>query len=267
MHIITPILKKKPANQTLMKHLLILTSLLIPALGFGNLISVNFSNGQALNGPAGLPDLNTVVETSSWLQQSGIGAAVSTFFADGSSAATVLDSTGGNGGGLNQFFGPSYANNLGRLLNGAIMDYPTSAGGFSISFSGMNTDFPSGYVAIVYLNGFAGNTASTISDGTTTYYWTNLADNTSFDGTMTQATYTVDDGTFPVAQYALFGSAGSPLTADSLTLSYEALAGGGTGIAGVQLLDVTAVPEPGTVALFGGVLALLFVLRRRRGKR
>lgn len=148
-------------------------------------------------------------------------------------------------------------------LKGFLADYTATANPTTFTLSDLNASFASGYIAIVYLSGFNLNNGASITDGTSKFYYqpVDFSVNT-WDGTLAQTTTTTDlgDGNAPVAQYAVFGSTASPLTADSVTFTLDTLYGGGSGFGGVQ---VVAVPEPAatTVALLGmGVLA---VVRRK----
>ena len=132
-------------------------------------------------------------------------------------------------GGVNRFFGATYASATSQLPNGAITDYGDSG-----------TGLPNG---------------GSVTDGTTTYYWDNHAAHGDFTGYI-QVTDTDNSDGYDIGQYVIF----SGLTADSLSLSYETLTAGGGGIAGVQIV---AVPEPGYFALGGALLALALVVRRR----
>jgi hypothetical protein len=154
----------------------------------------------------------------------------------------------------------------GTPLLAGIDDYTATLTPTSVSFSNLNANFTNGYIAIVYLNGFISNTGSSISDGTTSYYWRPANPvPASLPSPLVQTLVTADPGlgNFPVAQYAVFGTLEAPLSADSLTLTLRALSGGGTALGGVQLVGV--VPEPATYALVTGLAILgALVWRRRR---
>jgi hypothetical protein len=147
-------------------------------------------------------------------------------------------------------------------MKGFLDDYTATANPVSITFSDLNASFSSGYFAIVYVSGFDANTGASISDGSTTYYYQTLT-SPSAPITLTQTTTTTDlgAGNAPFAQYAVFGSDVSPLTADSITFTLDTLYGGGSGIGAVQLV---AVPEPGTTILYAGLAALGLLFLRRR---
>lgn len=138
-------------------------------------------------------------------------------------------------------------------LKGGIDDYAGTANPTALTLSDLNATFPDGYRVIVYVGGFNANRGAAISDGTTTYYYQAL-DSPSAPVAFTATTETSDGGddSAPEAQYAVFGSTGSPLTADSVTFTVDTLYGGGAAICGVQVLgesggglsSKTAIPVP-----------------------
>ncbi len=141
-------------------------------------------------------------------------------------------------------------------------DYTTTPTPTSITMSDLNATFALGYYAIVYVGGFNANTGGSITDGTTTYFYRPDPVPVAPYGSFVQTTQTTDlgAGNNPIAQFAVFGSAVSPLTADSITFTLDTLAGGGAALGGVQII---AVPEPTAAVL--GLLAggTLLALRRR----
>lgn len=145
-------------------------------------------------------------------------------------------------------------------------DYTTTTTPVSITLSGLDATYASGYFAIVYVGGFNANTGASITDGTTTYYYRPDPAPVSPYGTFAQTSQTTDlgSGNNPIAQYAVFGSPSTPLSADSVTFTMDTLYGGGSGLCGVQLV---AAPEPAsaTIALMGGV-GLMILWRRGRNR-
>jgi len=140
-------------------------------------------------------------------------------------------------------------------------DYTTTAAPVSITLSDLNATFAGGYFAIVYVGGFNANTGASISDGTSAFYFRLDPAPVAPYGSFVQTTQTTDlgAGNNPIAQYAVFGSSASPLTANSITFTLDTLSGGGAALGGVQII---AVPEPTTAALLlSGLLVL--ALRRR----
>jgi hypothetical protein len=140
-------------------------------------------------------------------------------------------------------------------------DYTTTPTPVSITISDINATFSLGYYAIVYVGGFNANTGASISDGTSTFYYRPNPAPVAPYGSFVQTTQTTDlgAGNNPIAQYAVFGSQATPLTADSITFTLDTLTGGGAALGGVQII---AVPEPTTsVLLLSG--GLLLALRRR----
>lgn len=162
-----------------------------------------------------------------------------------------------NGGGQ-QFWGPAYIN---TPWNYGVASFSGTGGAVTMQLNNLNAEFPSGFYAIVYVNGAPANTGAGISDGTTTYFFQTANPR---DLTPVQITDTVDDGVYLVGNYAVFGSSEAPLTADSVTFSIPtgSVLDTNAGIGGVQLV---AIPEPSAGALMvgGAVLALLLVRRRR----
>ncbi len=138
-------------------------------------------------------------------------------------------------------------------LKGGIDDYTGTTNPTSLTLSGLNATFPTGCRVIIYLTGFNSNEGASISDGSTTYHFQAI-DSPSAPVTFVRTTDTTDDGsdTAPEAQYAVFGSESSPLTADSITLTLDTLHGGGSAIGGVQVIgeagsgtpQKTAIPVP-----------------------
>jgi hypothetical protein len=143
-------------------------------------------------------------------------------------------------------------------------DYTTTASPVSVTLSDLNATFSSGYFAIVYVGGFNANTGASITDGTTTYFYRPLpSPSAPVNFVQTLQTTDLGDGNNPTAQYAVFGSYASPLTADSITFTLDTLYGGGAAIGGLQIV---AVPEPASfsLALMGGLGLLLLAQRRSR---
>ncbi len=149
-------------------------------------------------------------------------------------------------------------------LYAGLDDYPTTTLPVSITLSDLNATYASGYYAIVYVGGFNASTGASIMDGTTTYFYRPLPAPVA-PVTFVQTTQTTDlgAGNNPTAQYAVFGSVSSPLTANSVTFTVNALYPGtaGAGLGGVQLL---AVPEPSAGLTLGMGLGLVALVRRLR---
>ena len=150
-------------------------------------------------------------------------------------------------------------------LYAGLDDYTTTATPTSVTLSDLTATFGSGYFAIVYVGGFNANTGASISDGTTTFFYKVDPAPANPYGSFVQTTQTTDLGlgNNPIAQYAVFGSASSPLTADSITFTLDTLYGGGSGLGAVQIVGV---PEPASVAVAVLGVGLLAVVRRKSRK-
>lgn len=115
------------------------------------------------------------------------------------------------------------------------------------------------YDLIVYFSSDVAGRTGTVTDGTTTYDFSTIG-LTSVSGTnaiLTQTTST--GGSNPLANYAIF----SGLTGTTKTITVNIPNFGG--IAGFQLVEAAAIPEPSTtVALFGGAAVLAALITRRR---
>lgn len=135
--------------------------------------------------------------------------------------------------------------------NKAIFDgYANTATSDTLSLSGISF---SQYNIIVYFSSDVDGRTGTVSDGTTTYDFSTmgLAATSGANAIFTQPLST--GGSNPSADYVVFS--GLTGAAQTLTLNVP-----GGGIAGMQ---ITAVPEPGTMALAAlGGASLLFWRRR-----
>jgi len=194
-------------------------------------VAVNETGNSAVDSGEtfGVPTLNTVV--GNWNNLSGAAGLVRD---DGS--ASVVGVQVEAAGGYN-YFGAGYIN---TPLNYGMQHYPGTVGLTGLTFSNLQEEFPDGYFAIVYLTGFAGNTGAAITDGSSTYHYQTLSPSpASFrpeDLVQTMVDSPPAAGQAPVAQYAVFGSAENPLTADSVAFSLTVTGSGGAGFGGVQLV-------------------------------
>ncbi len=227
------------------------------------ILSANISSGVSPSNAAidgaetfGVASEGTVV--GNWNNLTSFGAANPTAgLVDSTGAATGVSATVVNGGG-NQFWGADYIN---TPWNYGVSAFTGTANPVSVSFSGLNAQFASGYFAIVYVNGAAANPGAAVTDGVTTYVFqtSNPANTTPLLITDTNS----GDG-YDVGNYAIFGSSLAPLTSDSITFSIPtgSVVANNAGIGGVQLV---AVPEPGIMALVAGLATLVLIgVRRRR---
>jgi hypothetical protein len=190
--------------------------------------------------------------TDGWINLNRTLSASNLAFADGGSSTVGVTLTAPNSWGS---FNAAYDD---APMRGGIDDYVPTANPTTVTFSSLAANFSAGYKAIVYLTGFNSNTGASISDGTSTYYFQTAS---PADATQVQ-TLDIDSGDgYDVANYAVFGSDLSPLTADSITFTLDTLVGGGSGLGGVQLV---AIPEPTTFGILALALLALQARRRRR---
>jgi hypothetical protein len=136
--------------------------------------------------------------------------------------------------------------------NKSIFDgYGNTASTDTLGLSGISFSL---YNVIVYFSSDTDGRTGSISDGTTTYDFSTIMRNqVNNDPNVTFIQTTDTTGANPGANYAVF----SDLSGSSQTFTLATAAG--MGIAGVQ---ITPVPEPGTLALAG--LGGLGLLSRRR---
>lgn len=122
-------------------------------------------------------------------------------------------------------------------LKGGVDDYVGTANPTSLTLSDLQATFPWGCKVIVYVGGYTASTGASITDGLTTYFYRPMGAPTA-PVSFVETTDTTDDGpgTAPEAQYAVFGDAGTPVSADSITFTVTALYGGGAAIGGVQII-------------------------------
>jgi hypothetical protein len=127
----------------------------------------------------------------------------------------------------------------------------------SLTLTNLTENFSGGYYVIAYVGGYNATTNASVSDGTTTYYYS--VDPTG-SSTFIQTTDTnlADGGS--TAQYAVFGSVENPLTADTLQISVST-SGDTSARSGLCGLQIIAVPEPTSLGLFTIVGGMIFALR------
>lgn len=203
----------------------------------------------------GIASLGTVV--GGW---NNLNANSTLNLADSSGFATTVDLTLTQPNGQ-ATFANAYTN---TPLFAGLDDYTTTTTPVSMTLSDLNATFTAGYYAIVYVGGFNANTGASITDGSSTFFYRVDPAPVAPYGSFVRTTQTTDLGlgNNPIAQYAVFGSSSSPLTANSITFTLDTLYGGGSGLGGVQLV---AVPEPSaamTLLLGVGLLASSRIGRR-----
>lgn len=246
----------------MMKPLLTVTFLgALATAASANIISLNISTAGGANTQIdggetfGVPAEDSV--SGNWNNMSGMGSGNPLpNLIDNNGVATAVTATAFNAGG-NQFWGADYIN---TPWNYGIAHFTGTTNPVSIAFSGLGAEFTAGYFAIVYVNGAAANSGAAVTDGSTTFYFqTSNPANTS---PLRITDLDPGDG-YDVGNYAIFGSADTPLTGDSITFSIPtgSVLSSNVGIGGVQLV---AVPEPGMFGMVTGLVALGLLIAHRR---
>jgi len=238
-----------------------------PALAHASVISVNISAGDAsppedrlITGTFGVGLVEGIAtDVANWNNPNATGTNL--LWSDGTASSVSLATTRPNGGATLSI---AYA---GTPLRSGIDDYASTATPTSATLSNLQANFPSGYIAIVYIGGYNSMTGASISDGSSTFFYrVDPAPVAPVTFALTTQTTDSGAGANPIAQYAIFGSAEAPLTADSVTFTLNTIYAGGATLSGVQLLDASlAIPEASTVSLLAiAGLAALTLSRRRR---
>lgn len=207
-----------------------------------DIVSVNFTDGamtsaSLVQGTYGIEPAanwnNTIGNQNNLTNDSGV--------------ATTVDVTTVRPNG-NALWPDDYTN---TVLYGGIRENLNEGTRSSATISDLNANFPDGYKVIAYLNGSSAMNAALVTDGTTTNYYKSLYTPSNFSGALTKTDdedFNGNSSSVPVAQYAVFGSDVFPLTADSITLTMDALLGNAASLCGFQIVGAEPPTLPaGTV--------------------
>ena len=192
----------------------------------------------------GVPGLDTVV--GNW---NNIGFDFANLiWEDGTESTTLVETTfpwGANDdGGSPRRYG---AGTIGTPLHHGPNIYPATPE-VGLTFSNLRANFPDGFYVIVYLTGYASDSAGgkynegEVTDGRTSYYWRTPDDLvtpiTMDDLVETTVATNPGSGNFPVAHYAVFGSKDVPKSADVYTLTFSSF-NRAVSVGGVQIVSAT----------------------------
>ena len=247
-------------------------------------LNFNASNSGRTGAPYNLdstpPGLTAgVVAQNNWNDLSGNSqTSPSSPFQDSTGAATTATATW-SGADTWGTYGSSQSSADLQLLNGYLDNHHQTLSAATVTVS--NIPYAT-YEVIAYVNSDHLNTNSNASfgnialsgasSGNATYYYTAIGPVSYTSAQLAagaeyiQTTATSDAGSGnPVADYAIFtGVTGNSFT---LTNSAEGAAGSGdnTGLAGFQIVETTATPEPASMGLLAvGALGLLLLKRRNQ---
>lgn len=271
-----------------MKHrlLMIMVLSLIVSASHAAIISVNYhdSAGTVANGrqiASGSVQGAGSYAASGWINTlTGQNDPLST---SSGTATTVGLFTRRPNGSSADFSGDSSAHN-GTALRGFAQAFLPADAEVHIELSNMNANFANGYSVVVYVGGDSNNNGwgLTLNEGVTHTGYNAAAGETYFgktrfnpnaaagtgngfaDNGYEEVDYTVAGLTdssassaFPLANYVVYEN----LSADSLTITLDAMKNQKAGIGGFQIVG-TVIPEPGTVGLFGFFGAAMAFVRR-----
>jgi hypothetical protein len=226
------------------KLVIVLLTATFPSLGGAadKVVSLNFhrgTNGQVTQA-FGAEVLGAVA--GSWNNYDNVATGTNVLGADG--VATTVDWTGTN---FYQFTA-DYPGNVdyavptgtynGMCLRSGPPTKDAATGGLpiTVALSDLSATFPNGYKLAVFLTGKSDNAGASISDGTTTYYYTNYDAGAAFKNQRVTTDTNSGDG-IDKRNLAIFGSDASPLTTDSVTLTLTALSSGVAAIGGIQIVS------------------------------
>jgi hypothetical protein len=235
-------------NDRIMKRLTSMVSSLFPSFVVGMLftavagayagvISVNLAQYNlptyvmATNQTYGVANQGCYV--SGWINLVGTLSANALPFSDGTASSVNL--TGVNSGGFN-VGNSAYTN---TPLYSGLTDYTNIVNPDSVTLKNLNANFPNGYKVIAYVQAYFANRGGSISDGTTTYFYSAYTNASQIPNPvpLVQITNTTP-GIYQLGQYAVFGNT-SLLTSDTLTLTLRSLVGSGVIFGGFQVVGIT----------------------------
>ena len=141
-----------------------------------------------------------------------------------------------------------------EILNG-YLNGTTGAGGSGITLGGLD-GYGGTYDVIVYFSSDTAGRAGSVTDGTTTYYFSTLGaasvNDASGNAVFGQTSITTEGDYSATANYAIF----SGLSGDSQTFTVNVDNGGG-------LVGVQVIPEPSSMGLIALSSAGILFIRRR----
>ncbi|MDF1712804.1 MAG: PEP-CTERM sorting domain-containing protein [Akkermansiaceae bacterium] len=215
-------------------------------------VAINFQRSPNGEQPMSPGDVAGVIAQSNWNNVTG-GAA------NAGSIADLVTDAGANSGVSVEWAGDtSWSNNNGTAnghnkMMGGYLDH-TGTVGAKATFTNISYDT---YDIYVYFGSDGNGRTGQVTDGTTSFsYTTNSATGGDFPNQYTLTTDTT--GSNPAANYAVFSDlSGATQVIDIIRGSSN------SGIHGIQIVDTSVVPEPGSLALLIPGIGMMFLRRRR----